>query len=372
MERRDFLRKAGGALGVAASSSLSGCYSIFYGNQDRMSGFSSTTGRVSPKQATTVAKTAGQLVSALLNEGATIWIPGDAKIDMSDYSGLYIADGVTIASNRGLNGAGGLITYSSTGKDLFVASPKKLRVSGLRFQGPRTDFYDPGEQGAIHDNTQCFDLMGGPVIIDNCEFYGWQKAALHFQTDENIRSWIHHNYIHHNQMQHRGYGIDLITGQHLIEWNTFNANRHAITGSGFPSCGYEARFNVQGPKTVYQVFDMHSAAEVQPGNYDPPLAGKYVRIHHNVSFTERSVTVGIRGVPREKSVVANNWFRDVPSSRDVPMNVIQQQIDRTPTDIVHLAQYRDLTVKGNSFGERAAQNGLQTLKQAASKARSNG
>ena len=79
------------------------------------------------------------------------------------------------------------------------------------------------------------------MIIDNCEFYGWQKAALHFQTDENIRSWIHHNYIHHNQMQHRGYGIDLITGQHLIEWNTFNANRHAITGSGFPSCGYEAK-----------------------------------------------------------------------------------------------------------------------------------
>ena len=110
---------------------------------------------------------------------------------------------------------------------------------------------------------------------------------------------------------------------------------------------------------------MHSAAEVQPGNYDPPLAGKYVRIHHNVSFTERSVTVGIRGVPQEKSVVANNWFRDAPSSKDVPMSVIQQQIDRTPTDIVHLAQYRDLTVKGNSFGERAAQAGLSKLKAAA-------
>ena len=373
MDRRSFLKGLAGATGAGASA-IAGCVARKPGTHPSLGSapvMSSTSGRVSPKQATTVARTADQLVSALLNKGATIWIPGDAKIDMSDYSGLYIADGVTIASNRGLNGAGGLINYSSTGQNLFVSSPKKLRVTGVRFQGPRTDFYDPGEQGAIRDNTQCFDLMGGPVIIDNCEFYGWQKAALHFQTDENIRSWIHHNYIHHNQMQHRGYGIDLVTGQHLIEWNTFNANRHSIAGSGFPSCGYEARYNVQGPKTVYQPFDMHSAAEVQPGNYDPPLAGKYVRIHHNVSFTERSVTVGIRGVPRERSVIANNWFRDVPSSRDVPMGVVQQQIDRTPTDIVHLAQYRNMTVKKNSFGKQAARKGLRTLKQAASQASSN-
>ena len=198
--------------------------------------FSSSQHRVTPKEATKVVRTATR--SCRLRCSKTrrrSGIPGDAKIDMSDYSGLYIADGVTIASSRGLNGAGALITYSSTGKDLFVASPKKLRVTGVRFKGPRTDFYDPGESGAIRDNTQCFDLMGGPVIIDNCEFYGWQKAAIHFQTDENIRSWIHHNYIHHNQMQHRGYGIDLITGQHLIEWNLFNANRHAIAGTGFPS-----------------------------------------------------------------------------------------------------------------------------------------
>ena len=369
VSRRNLLKKSAAAVAGAATTSLSGClYPAMKAQSDSQNSptFSSTSNPVTRKQATTVAKTAGQLVSALLNEGATIWIPGKAKIDMSDYSGLYIADGVTIASNRGLNGPGGLITYSSTGQNLFVASAKKLRVTGVRFKGPRTDFYDPGESGAIRDNTQCFDLMGGPVIIDNCEFYGWQKAALHFQTDENIRSWIHHNYIHHNQMQHRGYGIDLITGQHLIEWNTFNANRHAITGSGFPSCGYEARYNVQGPKTVYQPFDMHSAAEVQPGNYDPPLAGKYVRIHHNVSFTERSVTVGIRGVPQEKSVVVSNWFRDVPSSRDVPMSVIQQQIDRTGTDIVHLAQYRNLTVKSNQFGKKAAQAGLSKLKVAAS------
>ena len=124
VSRRNLLKKSAAAVAGAATTSLSGClYPAMKAQSDSQNSptFSSTSNPVTRKQATTVTKTAGQLVSALLNEGATIWIPGDAKIDMSDYSGLYIADGVTIASNRGIGGAGGLITYSSTGQNLFVA-----------------------------------------------------------------------------------------------------------------------------------------------------------------------------------------------------------------------------------------------------------
>src|SRR5699024_8271800 len=126
-----------------------------------------------------------------------------------------------------------------------------------------------------------FQLQGQTAIVDNCEVFGWTFAGFALGArNKQTRGWIHHNSMHHNQMNHLGYPMELYNGLHLVEWNYFDRNRHSIAGFGYPTNGYEARFNIVGPHAIAHAFDMHYLGE----NLDNSsiVAGQFTNVHHNV------------------------------------------------------------------------------------------
>jgi len=273
--------------------------------------------------------------------GETIWIEGDADIDMS-YRFLILKGGITIASDRGVNGSqGGRIFQKSAGSRLFTVNGENVRLTGLRIEGPHK------ETTPVKGKTVALYCTHRYLEIDNCEIYGWSDAAIgigmtnispYKKTDSEEKTaesndtqsgtgisdlemkaggYIHHNYFHHNQMEELGYGVVLSNGGiALIEANYFDYCRHAIAGTGSPGDGYEARYNICGPNwisTSPHNFDMHG--------FDTPegkIAGDTIRIHHNTFMSETDempTCIAIRGVPREGAYIYNNWFyftKDAP------------------------------------------------------------
>lgn len=103
---------------------------------------------------------------------------------------------------------------------------------------------------------------------------------------------IHHNYVHHNQRLQRGYGVVVQGGNSTatIWCNAFNANRHAIAGSGEAGEGYTAYQNVVMGVGNGHSFDMHDGPN--------GIGGKYV------SITE------VLGVPTDGIArITGNYFR---------------------------------------------------------------
>lgn len=252
-----------------------------------------------------------------VGDGETIYIDDDATLDCSGESELRVgADNVTIASGRGRDGSdGALLTTASYPRNLFRFRADGVRLTGLRLAGPRSDYFDPREQSSDPEdyNSSAVHILGDHWEVDNCELAGWTFAAI----ESGARTYIvsghaHHNYIHHCQMETLGYGAELYNGHSLLEYNHFDACRHAIAAFGHPENSYEARCNLVGPETVSHAFDMHRLEEST--DHDGDEAGKFVDIHRNtVLFTEdiqgrAQEAVAIRGVPAMPCRIDRNWF----------------------------------------------------------------
>lgn len=313
--------------------------------------FTSHRNRIRKNQADMTVATRSQLEMAVSTPGATVWIPEHVQIDMTGAFRIPIARDVTIASNRNLDGgAGGLIKTDGYDNGLFIHDEGSFRVTGLRVKGPRTDYFDPWDTGddIYSYAAQAFHLNGQIAIIDNCEMFGWTFAAITVGSRERATwGWIHHNSLHHNQMDHLGYPMDLYNGLHLIEWNTFDANRHSIAGFGRPNNGYEARFNHVGPNAVSWSFDMHNLAENLPSLTfsDNKVGGKFTNVHHNVFELTQYPAFSIQGHPTMYSRFANNWCA---SSKD---------------DAVYFLTR--MRMNGNEFGPEAVKKGRERLREIA-------
>ena len=324
--RRAFLRAGAATTATAASLGTSGCLWLMGTRQQQIQAirqqrqrvggapisFASQRHRITPQMADRVAHTRSQLINAVGTSETTVWIPGDAGIDLTGESRITIANNVTIASNRNLkSGTGGLIkTNDQQNSAVFITanSDVNFRVTGVRLKGPRTDRFDPREHGRSEYDFAVtgFRAYGSSVIVDNCEVFGWTAAGFIPGTKETpTQGWFHHNSMHHNQMEHLGYPMDLQNGLHLIEWNYFDANRHSIAGFGHPENGYEARFNVVGPQSMSHAFDMHYLGENMGTNNK--VAGKFVNIHHNVFELTSNSAFSIQGYPRRYARFCKNW-----------------------------------------------------------------
>ena len=125
--RRELLRTAG-AITTATTTALAGCGSDQRPSINSGSGTNAlgqTTSRVERSDAEYVVRTADQLLSAVADDGATVWIPTDAVIDLTGYDYLTIADRVTMASDRGVQGsAGGMIRVRDYPDALFYRKSK--------------------------------------------------------------------------------------------------------------------------------------------------------------------------------------------------------------------------------------------------------
>ena len=266
-----------------------------------------------------IVTTPDELLSALQNarSGDVIYVEGNANIDMSGHFNVQVPAGVTIASNRGENGAAGgriyqnrLTTDTSPAEywpPLFKPSGAGARFTGLRIEGPDKTTNAPDARCAIHAYYW--------MEVDNCEIWGWSHAgivALYRPgdvSDMKNGGYFHHNHIHHCQMSGLGYGIVMSDGAvSLIEANYFDYCRHAIAGDGIAGEGYEARYNICGPNATSHIFDMHGKPNPSGSG---TIAGDTIRIHHNTFMATEPLhafPVCIRGVPRDGAYIDHNWF----------------------------------------------------------------
>lgn len=312
--------------------------------------------KVSRSQATKVVESRSALLSAMknANSGDVIYVPGDASINCTGVSSAPVGSGgFTLASDRGLNGSDGGIIYaddlaSANTDGIFKTSRSNVRVTGLRWKGPRLNRFDPGS-GNHHSNAaEAIHISegGDNWEVDNCEMYGWSGQALNIWGD---RSHVHNCHFHHNQMDGLGYGAELQKGHHFFTCNLFNLCRHSIAATGRPGNGYIARQNVCGVTNNHygHALDMHGYPSGGDG------AGKTVIIEQNTSMrrpknssrprSEQDGGVHVRGVPSDKCVVRNNWFKH-PNKPKEPGGRYQAYWQS------HFNSFRNMSASSNHFG----------------------
>ncbi len=267
-----------------------------------------------------IVDTRSELLSALQSarSGDIIYVEGNANIDMSGYFNVRVPTGVTIASNRGEDGAaGGRIFQNRLANDnrpseywppLFKPSGAGTKFTGLRIEGP--------DKTTSASDLRCGIQTNYQMEVDNCEIWGWSGAGIAVYgtgggSDMKNGGYFHHNNIHHCQMNGLGYGIIVANGSaSLIEANYFDYCRHAIAGDGHVDNGYEVRYNLFGynfPKSNNaHVVDMHGVSTAS-GN----VAGDRLIIHHN-TFEAISTTdycIAVRGIPKTGAYIDHNWIK---------------------------------------------------------------
>ena len=276
-------------------------------------------------------RTLDDLLTALVQaqSGDTIYIHPRAKIDCTERVyvealTLNIPEGVTLASNRGQNGAPGGLILSDTfnTKPLLRPLGPNVRITGLRLQGPnpkpclehhRRSF----AEGHGREYYYKFPTSDGIIVehdhieVDNCELAGWSHAAIYLLKGHNHH--IHHNFIHHNQYNGLGYGISHDVAQSRITHNLFNYNRHSIAGTGRPGSGYEACHNIELGHSLSHCFDMHGGRDRKD---ETTIAGTWMNVHHNTFFAPKTAIV-IRGVPEKQANIHHNWFSQSPNELSV-------------------------------------------------------
>ena len=252
--------------------------------------------------------------------GETIFLPGATVIDctamvLMEGLVLELPGGVTLASDRGVDGSPGALLFSDELKTspLLRIGGEDARVSGLRLRGP-----DPERRLDHHRRTLVLakdrdlyyqlptssgiDCSFDRLRVDNCELAGWSHAAIYLRRGTGHR--VDHSFLHRNQRQGLGYGVCLDIAEALIERNLFDWNRHSIAATGRPGSGYEARHNVERGESLSHLFDMHGGRDRKDGTN---IAGTWMKVTHNAFFcTETAVKV--RGEPEERVWVDGNWF----------------------------------------------------------------
>lgn len=272
-----------------------------------------------------IVSNADELISAVGKAvaGQVIFVKGGAEIDLTDdqYTDdliLNFAAGVTLASDRGLNGSTGalLITRKWDRKPLIEVEGDSVRITGICIKGP-----DPTDHDRMHTSCYSHDwksfnhdryykvpmangisVAGNNITIDNCELAGFSYAAITLNRGEN--HYIHHNYIHHNIIKGLGYGIAHGRATSLIEYNIFNYNRHSIAASGHPGSGYEARHNIELGNAIGHNFDAHGGADRKDGTN---IACRYVLMHHNIFMEKNYYPYWLRGAPEDRQEFNNNF-----------------------------------------------------------------
>jgi hypothetical protein len=354
VDRRTLLRGIGAAA-TAASTSLTGCISLLFtgGGKGRTGGapisFASRRKRIQRNDATVVVRNSTELIKAIQTPNAVVWIPENVTIRLNGLGSYGIARGVTIASNRNLGGKGGLIRVPKFLTRTFIVPEGGARLTGVRFQGPHSGYLNPSD---IDPYTACgIHFQGTSGVVDNCEIFGWTGFGVGFGTNATLtQGWVHHNDMHHFQMEGLGYPIETFNGVQLIEWNYFSQYRHVVSGYGWKTNGYEARFNVVGPPAptaVHFAFDMHRLGEQDNVASSNNTGGKYLNIHHNVFEITSDSAVSNQGRPVRYTRVANNW---TAATQDGSSN----------EEVFYVAYPAKARIHGNHF--QAAKQGRKWLR----------
>lgn len=256
--------------------------------------------------------------------GEVIFIPGDLEIDVSamiytEKLVLKIPAGVTLASDRGVNGSDGAVILSDT----FQTSPMistegdDVTIKGLRLRGPDTKIRNEHHDRAYTANTEGRDQnyyyklpTSDGVTTDhnrlkiiNCEISGWSHGGVYFRRGKD--HMVTHSYLHHNRRQGLGYGVAMDIAEVIVEHSLFDHNRHDIAATGRPGSGYIARNNVVGyHDAMSHHFDMHGGEDRKDGTN---IAGDYIHVYNN-TFYGSGRPVAIRGAAQKEELIHHNFF----------------------------------------------------------------
>ena len=255
--------------------------------------------------------------------GEVIWIEPNSSIDLSGQKDLYIPQGVTIAGNRGQDGAPGpLIFADQLDQDAILFWVQMgARFTGIRIQGPDPDF-DKIEASYETSSTVCMVIGDQDVEIDNCEISNFNRGGIEIYPDGSDIH-IHHNFLH-DIHAYPFIALNKSAPPILVEANIIHWLWHATAGSGYPGTGYEARFNLIIRKKVpdfWLPYDESHAIDMHPylpvlQERDQRIAGDEMSVHHNTFRSEAgsdpsvptSFDAKVRGTPRILATFYNNEF----------------------------------------------------------------
>lgn len=230
--------------------------------------------------------------------GQVIFIPGDAVIDLSDmklleYRDLVLPAGITLASDRGLNGSGGgILKFSLELSTLFTASDD-VRITGLVLQGVDARLHDE----ANYDPINGIVVNGSNVQIDNCEISGFSGAAI-LAAAGDVQ--IHHCYIHHIRGYGNGHGILVRSGDAKISHNLFSNCRNAVTVSAGAG-SVAAENNVEAGNALEAAFRLWAADP----EAEQPETGAAALLLKNNTVLGGTLPVWIEQLPKEYTVEQN-------------------------------------------------------------------
>lgn len=313
-----------------------------------------------------IVETLSEFLDALdvAEYGDVVYVPGDVEINLGTDQFIDIPEGVTLASNRGVNGSRGGLIYRDTVLDGWpqdswsLLAHSDVRVTGLRIRGR---YWDWGPVPRYGDDAPHDGYVGGKglliwngdwgiepgtitnVEVDNCEFSGWGAGCVTAYTgSDNCR--IHHNDFHDSLIQGLGYGVSVGGGYHEIDHNTFNRFRHSVTSSGDPTTGYDVHHNVFGDYAMGAVIDMHCDG------------GNRMDVHNNtIRAVERrnpfrgeknAVGVIIRCVPDDEAWIHQNWFYNPLEPLDEPDMWTEEAIVQ-----VHVDEWTNVRYEFNQYGD---------------------
>lgn len=319
-----------GGLGGSAAAQANGDGSTLGGGP----GYSNT---VSESEADYVANSVSDLRNQLdaASSGDVVYVEGSATLDLG--SNVFgIDSGVTLASDRGIDGAAGALLRTDSEPDQLFEMEQGSRLTGLRLEGPH-----PGGDTSGDGSARAVLVSGNDVEIDNCDVSAFSYAGIYVNGGDGH---VHHNVIRECNKSGLGYGISMVSGNPVIEFNYFDFNRHSVATDG-SHYGYVCRYNHFGPDLTSHVIDMH----------DP--AGARYEVHNNVvqgyvdTSGEQRPAVAVRGVPDDVALIEDNWFwnperpRDSPSYNWTNEAIIQPEVDGS--------YWQSVNFSGNHYGENA-------------------
>lgn len=227
-----------------------------------------------------------------------------ANLDLTGKTLLTIPAQVTLSGGGGVNGVGGVVLQTKTMDTpaLFVAGGAGVRVTGVRLIGPDPDIGATPYGNPLSRAVRMIRANGSRV--DHSELSGWSHAATYLDYSRNIR--VDWNSIHHNRRTGLGYGTVLVSqSDAVIEHNVYDANRHAIAGTGRLGMSYVARHNRVGATRNGHAFDMHGQDEANDDG--TPWAGDRMDIQQN-TFLGTAQGIVIRGRPSVGAYISGNCF----------------------------------------------------------------
>ncbi|SNZ16908.1 Right handed beta helix region [Natronoarchaeum philippinense] len=233
--------------------------------------------------------------------GDTVYVTADIEITETH----AVPAGVTLASDRGIEGSDGARLHTSADSFPVLEAGDGVRVTGLTVQGPVEEF----EVRQGYPVSTGVRVAGTNVEIDNCRLRGFSHASVEVQNHD---THVHHCDIRRNARDGLGYGVVIGSGHPTIEHCTFNYNRHSVaTASG------DGSFTIDGcwfgPDSLGLVIDHHGP------NSDAEMYVRNVTVEatHKVDHPEfeeggrESTAIGIRGSTSPGRLeVENSWFYD--------------------------------------------------------------